>query len=123
MNNIQKRFLLFLFGCIVIRFIFVYIAKKYTNYLPFMGFFSIIISLGFIFVYFSKIRITGREVFGEKIWWNDLRPIHSLLYLLFGLFALQNISYSWLILFIDVLIGLISFLLFHYTQGNINLLF
>ena len=123
MNNIQKRFLLFLFGCIVVRFIFVYIAKKYTKYLPIMGGLALIVAIGFAYVYFSKSRVTGREVFGEKIWWNDLRPIHALLYLLFGIFALQNISYSWVILFIDVLIGLVSFLLFHYNQGNLKLLF
>jgi hypothetical protein len=123
MNNIQKRFLLFLFGCIVVRFIFVYVAKNYQNYLLYMGFLALLISIGFLYVYFSKSRQTGREVFDEKIWWNDLRPIHALLYLLFAIFALNKVSYSWVILFIDVLIGLISFLLFHYNQGNIKLLF
>jgi hypothetical protein len=123
MNNIQKRFILFLFGCIVVRFIFVYVAKNYQNYLPYMGFLALLISIGFLYVYFSKSRISGREVFGEKIWWNDLRPIHALLYLLFAIFALNKVSYSWVILFIDVLIGFISFLLFHYNQGNIKLLF
>jgi hypothetical protein len=123
MNNIQKRFLLFLFGCIVVRFLFVFIAKKYQKYLPYMGGIALLISIGFLYVYFSKSRITGREVFGEKIWWNDLRPIHALLYLLFAVFALNKVSYSWVILFVDVLIGLVSFLLFHYNQGNIKLLF
>jgi hypothetical protein len=123
MNNIQKRFLLFLFGCIVVRFIFVYVAKKYQKYLSYMGAIALLISIGFLYVYFSKSRITGREVFGEKIWWNDLRPVHAILYLFFAIFALNKVSYSWVFLFVDVLIGLVSFLLFHYNQGNINLLF
>jgi hypothetical protein len=123
MNNIQKRFILFLFGCIVVRFLFVFIAKKYQKYLPFMGSLALLVSIGFLYVYFSKSRITGQEVFGEKIWWNDLRPVHALLYLLFAIFALNKVSYSWVFLFVDVLIGLVSFLLFHYNQDNIKLLF
>jgi hypothetical protein len=123
MNNIQKRFILFLFGCIVIRFLFVYIAKNYTKYLPIMGFFAIFISLGFFYVYFTNSRQTGREVFGDKIWWNHLRPIHASLYLLFAIVAIRKNPQSWVFLFIDVLIGLSSFLLFHYNQGNLKLLF
>ena len=123
MNNIQNRFILFLFGCIVVRFLFVFIAKKYQKYLPFMGSLALLVSIGFLYVYFSKSRITGQEVFGEKIWWNDLRPVHALLYLLFAIFALNKVSYSWVFLFVDVLIGLVSFLLFHYNQDNIKLLF
>jgi hypothetical protein len=122
MNNIKKRFILFLFGCIVIRFLFVYIAKNYTKYLSIMGFFAILISLGLFFVYFTNSRQTGREVFGDKIWWHHLRPIHALLYLLFAIFAIRNISYSWIFLLLDVIIGLSSFLLFHYNQDNFKLL-
>ena len=29
-------------------------------------------------------RKTGKEVFGSKIWWNDLRPVHASLYILFA---------------------------------------
>ena len=27
-----------------------------------------------------NLRKTGLEVFGDKIWWNNLRPIHGILY-------------------------------------------
>lgn len=122
MNNIQKRFILFLFGCIVVRFLFVYFAKNYTEYLQPMGIIALFISLGFFYVYLSGNRPTGREVFGDKIWWNHLRPIHGILYLLFGLFALSSNLDAWKFLLVDVLIGLSSFLFFHYNQGNFKML-
>jgi hypothetical protein len=60
MNNIQKRFILFLFGCIVVRFLFVYIAKNYTKYLKQMGLIALVISFGFFYVYFTR-RIKCKE--------------------------------------------------------------
>jgi hypothetical protein len=123
MNNIQKRFLLFLFGCILVRFFFVYLAKNYTKYLKQMGLIALVISFGFFYVYFTKSRPIGIEVFGDKIWWNNLRPIHGSLYLLFAIFALNGNVNAWKLLLIDVLLGLSSFLLFHYNQGHFSQLF
>jgi hypothetical protein len=123
MNNIQKRFLLFLFGCIVVRFLFVYLAKNYTKYLKQMGLIALAISFGFFYVYFTKSRNIGIEVLGDKIWWNNLRPIHGSLYLLFAVFALNRNINAWKLLLVDVLLGLSSFLLFHYNQGNFSQLF
>ena len=114
MNNIQLRFLLFLCGCIVTRFLFVIIAK-YINkkYLPYLGIIALIPAIGFIIIYLGDFRKTGAEVFGKQIWWNNLRPIHAVLYILFALLALKKNKYSWIPLLIDVIIGLISFLLYH----------
>jgi hypothetical protein len=123
MNNIQKRFLLFIFGCILIRSVLVIIAQKYTDYLPIMGSVALIPAIGFLYIYFTDSRKTGNEVFGDKIWWNDLRPIHGTLYLLFAFFALNSNPNSWIILLFDVMIGLTSFIYFHYNEGNISKLF
>jgi hypothetical protein len=119
MNNIQKRFLLFLFGCIGIRTLLVYIAKTTsTKFLMYMGYLAIPIGFSFLYLFFGGLRKTGPEVFGEKIWWNDLRPIHGILYLLFAYFAITGNKNAWLFLLVDVLIGLVSFLVFHYKNGN-----
>ncbi len=84
MNNIQKRFLLFLIGCIGTRSLFVIIAKMISlNYLPYLGYLALIPAIGFIYIYLTGSRNTGAEVFGDKIWWNNLRPIHSILYFIF----------------------------------------
>jgi hypothetical protein len=68
-------------------------------------------------------RKTGQEVFGEKIWWNDLRPLHSLLYFLFAYNAITGNKNSWVYLLIDVIIGLVSFLIFHYYNNDFAKLF
>ena len=120
MNHLQQRFLLFLFGCIGIRSLFVIIARYInTKYLKYLGYLALLPAIGFIYIYLTGSRKTGPETFGEKIWWNDLRPIHSILYFLFAYNAIIGNKHSWKYLLVDVLIGLISFLIHHYTNGDI----
>jgi len=119
MNNIQKRFILFLFGCIPVRLAIVYLAKVIsTEYLPILGYLSLIPAIGFIYIYLTGSRKTGTEVFGENIWWNDLRPVHALFYLLFAYNAINRVKTSWVYLMCDVFIGLFSFLFFHYINKS-----
>ncbi len=119
MNKIQKRFLLFLIGCIGSRSLFVYIAKTIdTEYLPILGYLALLPAIGFIYIFLTGARKTGAEVFGDKIWWNNLRPIHAILYSLFAYNAINKVKHSWIYLFIDVLFGLISFLTHHYLIGD-----
>ena len=119
MNNLQKRFLLFLIFCIGIRSLFVYIAKTIdTNYLPIMGYISLLLAIGFTYIYLTDGRKTGMEVFGGKIWWNNLRPVHALLYFVFAYMAINKNANAWIVLLIDVVIGLISFLTHHYMAGD-----
>lgn len=121
MNNIQKRFILFLFGCIFVRTLFVVLAKNINiNYLPYMGYLAILPTLGFFYIFLTDSRKTGGEVFGDKIWWNNLRPIHGLLYGLFAYNAINKNKNSWIYLMLDVILGLVSFLYHHYTSGNFS---
>jgi len=114
MNTIQKRFLLFLIGCIGTRTLLVYIAKNANNeLLKYMGYLLLLPAMGFFYIYLTGIRKTGPEVFGDKIWWNNLRPIHGLLYLLFSYNAINGNKEAWIYLFIDVLFGLTKFLMHH----------
>jgi len=121
MNNIQKRFLLFLIGCIGLRSYLVYIATRYSDNAKIQNILTIItllISIGFFTIYFTGIRKVGQETLGSEIWWNELRPVHGMLYLLFAVFSYQQKSFAWLFLLLDVIIGLLSFLIFHYNEGN-----
>jgi hypothetical protein len=119
MNNIQKRFLLFLFGCIGTRTLLVYIAKT-TNktLLMFLGYLALLPAIGFFYLFFSGTRKTGAEVFGDKIWWNNLRPIHGLLYTLFAYNAITGNQNAWFYLLVDVVFGFTSFVIFHYYNGD-----
>jgi hypothetical protein len=105
------------------RTLFVVIAKNYIEYLPVMGLLAFLPAIGFIYIYMTDSRQTGKEVFDDKIWWNDLRPIHGALYILFGILALQSDPNAWIVLLIDIIIGLFGFFYFHYNEGNISKLF
>ena len=124
MNTIQKRFLLFLIGCIGTRALFVYLAKiANKTYLRYMGYLSLLPAIVFIYLFLSGSRKTGKEVFGDKIWWNNLRPIHGIIYLLFAYNAINGNKLAWIYLLIDVIIGLISFLGFHYYNNDFKKLY
>lgn len=124
LNTIQKRFLLFLIGCIGLRTLFVFVAKKVSlTILPYLGLLAILPAIGFMTIFLTGIRPTGGEVFGDKIWWNVLRPVHALLYALFAYSAITKQRDAWKFLAIDVLVGLISFLTYHTMNGNLKKLF
>ncbi len=121
MNNIQKRFLLFLIGCIGLRLLLAYIAKNVnTTLLKYMGYLLLIPAIGFFYIYLTNSRKSGAEVFGSKIWWNHLRPVHGLLYLLFAYNAINGNKNAWIYLFVDVIIGLSAFLIYHYINGSFS---
>ncbi len=114
MDNIHKRFLLFLIGCIGMRFYFVYLAKNSNSVLlKKMGYLALLPAIGFIYIYLTGSRETGPEVFGDKIWWNKSRPSHALLYFLFSYNAINGNKNAWIYLLIDVLFGLNSFIIYH----------
>ena len=119
MNEFQKRFLLFLIGCIGTRSLFVYLAKNANRtYLQYMGYLSLLPAIGFFYLFLTGSRKTGAEVFGDKIWWNNLRPVHGLIYFLFAYNAIKGNPFSWVYLSVDVIIGLVSFLIFHYYNND-----
>ena len=123
MNDLKKRMLMFLIGCIGVRSLFVIIAKYInTNYLKYLGYLALLPAIGFIYIFLTGSRQTGTETFGDKIWWNNLRPIHATLYILFAYNAIIGNKQAWMYLLADVLIGLISFLIYHYVKGDFKYL-
>ena len=88
------------------------------KYLKYLGYLALLPATGFLYIYLTGSRKTGAETFGEKIWWNNLRPIHSILYFLFAYNAIISNKQAWVYLFADVLFGLASFLLhrFYFIQ-------
>jgi hypothetical protein len=103
---------LFIF-CILVRLLLVYIAKTISlKNLKYLGYVTLIIAIGFIYIYVTKSRKTGIEVHGKKIWWNELRPIHGILYLIFSIAAINHYN-LWYLLLIDVIFGIVAYLI-HY---------
>lgn len=113
-----NRILLFLIGCIGTRTALAVLAKNASpDWLRIMGALALVPAIGFYVIYIFGLRETGPEVFGEKIWWNDLRPIHGTLYLLFAIFAIQKKDFAWMFLAADVAFGLGAYV-FHMINKN-----
>jgi hypothetical protein len=111
-----KRTLLFLIGCMGSRLALVWVAYKYPKLLRPLGFMALVIAFGFMYIYMNGLRKTGAEVFGERIWWNDLRPVHSLLWGTFAYMAINNMhEHAWKVLLLDVSIGFTAYV--HHRLG------
>ena len=121
MNNINKRIMLFVFGCIFLRVLMVYHIKHTDpDILPAYAAIGLMLSIGWTFIYLTDSRKSGPEVFGDRIWWNDLRPVHASLYFLSSIYALNKSPYSYIPLGIDAGIGMSSFLIHHYLSDSFN---
>lgn len=119
LTTMQKRMGLFLSCCLGSRLLISYLAKIASPFaLKIMGYIALLPAAGFLYFYYSGSRKTGPEVFGQTIWWNSLRPIHALMYILFSYNAIKGNPYSWVFLFADAVIGVVSFLVHHYAAGD-----
>jgi len=108
MNQKKKKFILFVFGCLLIRFSFVLIVKKINKKsLPLLGYIGLLPAIGFLVNYFTNIRKRG--ALNQKIWWGYMRPVHSLLYFTFSYLAINKSESAYIPLLLDVIIGLLAF--------------
>ena len=110
MNSIA----LFIIGCMGTRLLITYLAMAFPEFLPYMGYVAVMISIGFFYIYFTGSRKTGVETGGKPIWWNNLRPLHGFLYGLFAYGAINGNRDSWKVLLVDVIIGFTAFINHHF---------
>lgn len=104
------RLLLFLCLCIPLRSIAAFIAYKYpeSSIINILAILYIIMGLSMLYLFLTNQRQNAPEG-GGITWWNNLRPIHAILYLLFALAVFLGKSYSYIFLIGDVLLGLGAF--------------
>ena len=108
MNLKKNKFVLFIFGCLFIRLIFVIIVKKINkNSLPLLGYIALLPAIGFLVNYFTNIRKRG--ALNQKIWWGYMRPVHALLYFTFSYLAINKSNLAYIPLLLDAIIGLLAF--------------
>jgi hypothetical protein len=70
-------------------------------------------AFGFAYIYMNDLRKTGAEVFGDRIWWNDLRPFHALMYFVTAALVHTRTNKSHYPIALDTLVGLLSFTYHH----------
>ena len=113
------RFLLFIIGCIGSRLALTTISAFASGwFLILLGILALGPVIGWFYIIFIGKRDTGLEVLGDKIWWQNLRPIHMLLWAFFSYLAISGNRNAWLVLLIDTLFGLGAFIVFHYSEGD-----
>jgi len=118
-KKLKTRFLLFLFGCIGSRLALTAISAYSTGiFLKLLGLLALGPVIGWLYIIFIGKRDTGLEVFGDKIWWKDLRPLHTLLWATFSYMAITGNRKAWIVLLTDTLFGLSAFLIYHWQQGD-----
>ena len=106
--------LYFILACIPTRIIIALIAM-YINkdYLPYYGLILLGPALGFLYLYFSNLRLNAPEA-GGITWWANLRIVHGLLYLTAAILAFQKDPLTWSPLAFDVIFGLLAFINNHF---------
>ena len=122
-NTLKLRLYLFLFGCIGSRLLFTFLSYHFKGYsLTSLGVLALFPVFGWFYIIFIGERDTGLEVFGDKIWWKSIRPIHMLLWLFFAYLAILQHPHAWIVLLVDTIFGLLSFLFHHWSQDNLKIM-
>ncbi len=117
MTPLQRRYALFLGGCIPLRLLLVYLAYTLSpQMLKYMGYVAVLPAIGFMYLYLTGSRKTGAETGGAPIWWDALRPIHAAFYLAFAYLAISgDKKHAWMVLAADVSFGLVAFMWKHFA--------
>ena len=114
------RTYLFLCGCIGSRLMLAWLAKNASpQQLKYLGFLALLPAFGFILLYMSDSRQAAPEA-GGSTWWNAIRPIHGVLYLLFAIYAIKSSQYAWTILAGDAMLGLLFWYMKYYMHYSLK---
>lgn len=93
--------------CIFIRFIlafFVYYSYMIQLRYVFILFYFII-GIGAIYQYIVKTRNIG--AFNNHVWWDNIRPVHSILFLMTSAGLLYKYKYSYIFILMDTLVSIV----------------
>ena len=108
---------LFLLICIPVRLLLSYISYKASRDILFkMGLVGLVISFSFFMLFAFGLRKNGPEAENGIVWWNGYRPVHSIMYLIFGVMAIKNIHGAWMPLLLDALVGIVAHVIHYHIQ-------
>ena len=115
----MKSILFFLLACIPVRILLAYAPLMLNkNLLPYLGVLLLIISLGFLRLYFLNLRLDAPEA-GGNTWWAKFRLIHGALYMSAAIYCFKGDTTASLPLTIDVIFGFILFIYHHFLSNYI----
>lgn len=99
--------------CIILRLLLAYLVfvtyNKKKRYILIIIYLSS--AIGLLYHYLNKKRKNG--AFDNIVWWDDLRPLHAVLFISTSILLYIKNPYSYILPFTDTIIGLIMYLLHH----------
>lgn len=93
--------------CILVRILISLLVKHFQNN-KIISMLTLIQSLSFFILFLFDLRLNAPEANGIT-WWNSLRPIHGVSYLLFTIYYYKNYDFAWYFLLTDAILGIIFF--------------
>ena len=119
----KNRIAIFLKLCIGTRALFAYIAKIIPNeHLHYIGYLALVPAIYLSYAYLTDHDVLEIGKFGGVIWWNDLRPIHSMLYFTIAYLAITGNTNTWKVVVFDTFLGLLAFSIHHSGATNTTLI-
>lgn len=108
-NKCLKASVLFLTLCVSSRLLIAYLVSTRNPDNQWIAAALLVPAIGFLTIYAKGLRQNPAETFGCELWWNDLRPVHGLLYAAAAVLVLKKSSFAHYPLYLDVLIGVAAF--------------
>ena len=103
--------------CLIVRSLLAYYAMEYSyereeTFSKIILYFTTIAGLSFWALFLFNLRQTAEESSAKdnKVWWSSWRPVHGTLYLLFSWLYYKGNTNAYIILIIDVILGLLIWL-------------
>lgn len=96
--------------CILIRLLLTYgVFLNYNNNLRLLfALFYLFSGIGLFYHFITKNRKLG--AFSQNIWWDFLRPIHGIIFILSSMLLYYKFKNTYILLLIDTLIGIYFFM-------------
>ena len=100
-----KKISYYFFICILVRLILTFLVyKNYkNNFRYFLILFYLIAGSGLLIQYIKNGRVIS--IFGEKVWWQNYRIIHTIIFYSVSYLLYKKNSNSWKLLLLDTLIS------------------
>lgn len=113
MDIIYRRFIYYLVGCMGARSALTYLVKQ--RIFSQIGIIPLVMGMGFLYIYFYGSQSADEQLkwANAKVWWNDYRVVHGIIYSTAGLLSLYNHPCAWMLLAVDTFLGLVLFLHYH----------
>ena len=106
--------------CVAVRATFAYVATIDNDDLRVtIGLFALAGAFGFLerAGEYLDPNYTQKGLFNQDLWWNKMRYVHAAMYALFGAMVLGvggRPEWAWVVLVVDVCIGIVAFLNKHW---------